>query len=152
MLARIRPGDTQYTSYFSNTVTVAASASIPGCKACTYTGQTATQATGDSGGTYANLGNGVYTYTFGKQLPANFDVNCTNTLGMYARRNLSAFGFPLNTLGTVANTTLDFVPNGTSAVTQVRDVVSTAACNQCHDPLNVHGGSRQSSQVVHPLP
>jgi len=147
LLASILPGQTQYTSYFSNTVTVAASASIPGCTTCTYTGQTATQATGDSGGTYANTGNGIYTYTFGKPLPANFNLNGTNTLGMYARRDLSAFGFPVNTVGTVANATLDFVPNGTSAVTQVRDVVATAACNQCHDPLNVHGGSRQSVKI-----
>ena len=65
---------------------------------------------------------------------------------MYARRDLSAFGFPLNTLGTVANATLDFVPSG-APVTQVRDVVATAACNQCHDPLAVHGGARQDVQL-----
>ena len=65
---------------------------------------------------------------------------------MYARRDLSAFGFPLNSLGTVANAILDFVPSG-AAVTQVRDVVTTAACNQCHDPLSVHGGSRQEVRL-----
>ncbi len=36
-----------------------------------------------------------------------------------------------------------FVPNG-SPVTTVRDVVGTAACNQCHDPLKAHGGARQT--------
>ena len=74
MLARIRPGDTQYTNYFTNHVT--ASAAIPGCTTCT-TGNSSDQPTADSGGTYASLGNGVYTYTFGKQLPANFDANST---------------------------------------------------------------------------
>ena len=142
ILARIRPGDTQYTNYFANTVT---SLPAPGCANCTV-GNTATQATTDSGGVYSDLGNGVYTYTFGKQLPANVDVDSTNTLGMYARRDLSTFGFPLNSIGTVANATLDFVPNG-SPVTQVRDVVTTAACNQCHDPLNVHGGARQEVRL-----
>ena len=138
VLARIRPGDTQYTSYFSNSVT--ATASIPACATCT-TGATATQATGDSGGTYADLGNGVYKYTFGNQLPATVDMNSTTTLAMYARRDLSAFGLPVGTIGTVVNAFKDFVPSG-AAVTQVRDVVTTAACNQCHDPLAVHGGAR----------
>ena len=34
-----------------------------------------------------------------------------------------------------------FVPNG-SAVSVTRSVVTTDACNQCHDPLIGHGGSR----------
>ena len=139
VLSRIRPGDTQYTNYFTNLVT--ASAPVPGCTTCTV-GNSWNQPTTDSGGSYASLGNGVYTYTFGKQLPATIDTNSTTTLGMYARRDLSASGFPLNTLGTVANATFDFVPSG-APVTQVRDVVATAACNQCHDPLALHGGLRQ---------
>jgi len=143
VLARIRPGDTQYTNYFTNQVT--ASTKVSGCKTCTV-GNSWAQPTTDSGGTYASLGNGVYTYTFGKQLPANFDTNSTTTVGMYARRDLSAFGFPLNTLGTVANATFDFVPSG-GAVKQVRDVVATAACNQCHDPLALHGGTRQDVRL-----
>ena len=77
VLARIKPGDTQYTSYFTNHVT--ATAAIPGCATCT-TGPTYRPADGDSGGTYADLGNGVYTYTFGKQLPANFEMNSTTHL------------------------------------------------------------------------
>jgi len=143
VLARIRPGDTQYTSYLNNLVT--ATAPIPGCKTCTV-GNSTNQPTTDSSGTYASLGNGVYTYTFGKPLPVSVDANSTTTLGMYARRDLSAFGFPLDTIGTIANATFDFVPSG-AAVTQVRDVVSTAACNQCHDPLAAHGGTRQDVRV-----
>ena len=152
VLGRIRPGDTQYTSYISNSVT--ATASLPACATCT-TGATATQAAGDSGGTYADLGNGVYTYTFGKQLPATVDMNSTTTLAMYASRNLSAFGYPSfsasgssssGTVATVANAIYSFVPSG-AAVTQVRDVVTTAACNQCHDPLALHGGTRQDVRL-----
>ena len=138
VLSRIRPGDTQYTNYFTNHVT---SAAVPGCANC-VAGNSWDQPTTDSGGTYASLGNGVYTYTFGNKLPANFDADSTTTLGMFAQRDLSAFGFPLNSLGTVANATYDFVPSG-APVTQVRDVVATAACNQCHNPLALHGGLRQ---------
>jgi len=59
---------------------------------------------------------------------------------------LTAFGYPLNTLANVANATYDFVPSG-APVTQVRDVVATAACNQCHDPLAAHGGLRQDVRL-----
>ena len=75
VLARIKPGDTQYTNYFTNHVTALPA---PGCANCTV-GNSTDQPVGDSGGTYADLGNGVYTYTFGKQLPANFEANNTNT-------------------------------------------------------------------------
>ena len=143
VLARIKPGDTQYTNYFTNHVTVA---TVPAaCSTCTAGGTTDQPGT-DSGGTYADLGNGVYTYTFGKQLPANYEADSTNTLGMYARRDLSAFGFPLNSSGTVANAVTDFVPSG-GPVTQIRDVVRTANCNQCHDPLAAHGGARQEIRL-----
>ena len=143
VLARIKPGDTQYTNYFTNHVV--ASAAVPGCTTCTV-GNSADQPTGDSGGTYTDLGGGVYKYTFGKALPTNYEADSTNTLAIYSRRDLSAFGFPLNSLGTIANTIQDFVPSG-AAVTQVRDVVRTENCNQCHDPLGVHGGTRQDVRL-----
>ncbi len=134
VLARIKPGDTQYTNYFTS------------ARTNTPTGAPVIDPAADSGGTYADLGNGVYTYTFGNKLPANFEADSTNTLGMYARRDLSAFDFPLNSLGTVANATLNFVPSG-APVTQVRDVVRTENCNQCHDPLAIHGGQRRDTQL-----
>ncbi|MGO9258883.1 MAG: OmcA/MtrC family decaheme c-type cytochrome [Bryobacteraceae bacterium] len=43
-------------------------------------------------------------------------------------------------------TVFTFVPNG-SKVTVTRDVVDTTACNQCHDPLIGHGGSRLTTQL-----
>jgi len=141
VLARIRPGDTQYTNYFTNLVT--ASAPVDGCTTCTV-GNTWNQPTSDSGGTYASLGNGVYTYTFGNPLPADFDKNSTTTVGIFAQRDLSASG--LDTLANVANATFDFVPSG-ATVTQVRDVVATAACNQCHDPLALHDGLRRDVRL-----
>jgi OmcA/MtrC family decaheme c-type cytochrome len=142
VLAAILPGDIQYTNYFTNRVT--ASTIPPGCKTCTVGGSW-NQPTTDSGGTYASLGGGMYTYTFGKQLPANYATDSTTTVGMFAQRNLSSlpapYTYPLDTIGLTANATYDFVPSG-APVTQVRDVVATAACNQCHDPLNQHGSAQ----------
>ena len=130
ILARIRPGETQYTAYTTRV------------QASPITGVSATQAGTDTGGTYTSLGDGVYRYAFGTKLPAGFEVNATHTVGMYVTRNLADFG--LTTY--YANATSDFVPAGT-AVTQVRDVVRTEACNQCHDPLSAHGGSRRQTQL-----
>jgi OmcA/MtrC family decaheme c-type cytochrome len=45
-----------------------------------------------------------------------------------------------------ANDTFNFVPDG-SAVKTIRSVVPTSACNQCHDPLLGHGGSRLTVEV-----
>ena len=143
VLARVKPGDSQYTNYFTTHVTTGP---VPGCKACGSTSVGFDYPAADSGGIYASLDNGVYTYTFGNKLPANFEVNAAHTLGMYARRDLSAFGFPLNSSGTVANAVLDFVPAGV-AVTQVRDVVRTESCNQCHNPLAQHDGLRQEFRL-----
>src|SRR5207253_8557704 len=50
-------------------------------------------------------------------------------------------------LGTqYSNDVFNFVPNG-AKLTVVRDVVRTESCNQCHDPLALHGGSRQQVQL-----
>ncbi len=141
VLARIRPGDSQYTNYLTNPVTAKPAA---GCANCTV-GNTVTQPVADSGGTYDDLGDGVYRYNFGRQV-GNVDMDSTTTLGIYARRDLSGFGIPVNSLGTVANTLYDFVPSG-APVTQVRDVVRTENCNQCHDPLALHGGIRREIRL-----
>ncbi|OFV91924.1 MAG: hypothetical protein A3H28_08530 [Acidobacteria bacterium RIFCSPLOWO2_02_FULL_61_28] len=130
-LARIKPGDTQYTAYTVRTRT------------SRITGEAVVQATSDSGGTYTSLGDGVYRYTLGTRLPADFEVDATHTVGMFAVRDLTSFGLS----SYVANATVDFVPSG-KPVTQVRDVVRTEACNQCHDPLAVHtSGARRTTQL-----
>jgi OmcA/MtrC family decaheme c-type cytochrome len=103
------------------------------------TGVTAEQAAADSGGTYTQLAEGQYTYTFAKVLPANFDRTVTHTVSLYGSRNLTEFD-----LGTqYDNANFDWVPDG-SLVKVVRDVIRTETCNQCHDPLALHGGSRRT--------
>lgn len=107
------------------------------------TGVSAQQATTDSGGTYVSLGDGVYTYTFKTVLPSNYDTTATHTVGIYASRDLTPFGLSRYVSDVIKN----FVPNG-SPVTKVRDVVATANCNACHDPLAAHGSTgRQAVEI-----
>jgi OmcA/MtrC family decaheme c-type cytochrome len=86
----------------------------------------------DTGGQIAEVGvgQGTYTYTFGTTLPATFDPTATHTLGVWAYRDFGSKRY-------VANAEHDFVPNG-APVTVTRDVVTTTACNQCHNPLGFH--------------
>ncbi|HVQ63134.1 MAG TPA: OmcA/MtrC family decaheme c-type cytochrome, partial [Terriglobia bacterium] len=126
VLARIPKGESQYVAYTTRTQT------------SPITGVSAIQAAADSGGTYERLSEGVYRYTFGTAIPANYDTTVTHTLAMYGSRNLTEFD-----LGTqYDNAEFTGVPDG-SPVTVVRDVVRTETCNKCHDPLSAHGGSRR---------
>mgnify|MGYP000272713876 CR=1 FL=1 len=122
ILARINRGDRQYTAYTTRTQTGAALGPV-------------SQAWVDSGGTFVESPDGTIVYTSGTVLPENYDPTVTHTVGISAVRDLTA------TLGKrfVANATFDFVPAG-GEVSPIRDVVTTAACNQCHDQLQAHGG------------
>jgi OmcA/MtrC family decaheme c-type cytochrome len=125
--AYIPKGQSQYLAYTTRTQT------------SPITGVSAVQAAADTGGTQQQVGEGTYTYTFGRALPANYDTTVTHTVVLYGNRNLSEFD-----LGTqYSNVEYHWVPSG-AAVTQVRDVVRTETCNKCHDPLALHGGSRRN--------
>jgi len=103
------------------------------------TGNSAEQASTDSGGSYTTLSVGSYKYKFGTELPDGYDQDVTHTLGAYASRNLSEFE-----MGTYYDNELQhFVPSGLSEP-MPRDLVRTETCNgRCHDPLAIHGGSRR---------
>lgn len=123
--ATIPAGQEQYTAYTTRvaTGTVIASTAQPGA---------------DSGGVSTSLGNGQYTYTFSTKAPTGFDVTATHTIGVYGSRNLTAYDLGTN----YASSTFNFVPNG-AKVTVTRDVIETSSCNNCHDQLAAHGGSRR---------
>ena len=129
--AYIPAGQTQYISY----TTSVANPSIPG-----NTNPPQTQAANDSGGTFTTNAIGDYTYTFKTKAPVTFDATVTNSIGVSAQRNLSEYG-TYDEWSTTSNDVFSFVPNG-SPVSVTRSVVTTNACNQCHDPLIGHGGSR----------
>lgn len=127
--AYIPAGQTQYVSY---TTTV--------LKASTNSNPSQTQAANDSGGTFFANAIGDYTYVFKTKAPASFDATATHSIGVSAQRNLSEYG-TFDEWSETSNDVFNFVPNG-SPVTVTRSVVTTDACNQCHNPLYGHGGSR----------
>src|ERR1051326_5648829 len=132
--AYIPAGQKQYPSY-STTV----------LKATLNNNPSQTQAANDSGGVITNNADGDYTYTFKTKAPVNFEASSTHTIGVSVNRNLTEF-MTYDEWTEVANDTFNFVPDG-SAVKQARSVVPTSACNQCHDPLFAHGGSRQTVEL-----
>ncbi len=101
-----------------------------------------TQADRDRGGAFALVESGVYRYTFNDALPDDFDRDAPHSIGVYARRDLREFELDRY----VDNELVHFLPTD-NAVTLLqappRDIVVTAACNQCHNPLGYHGGSRR---------
>ena len=134
--AYIPAGQTKYFSYTTTTL----KASQPG-----NTNAPQIQAANDSGGTWKMNAVGDYTYTFKTKAPTSFDPTVTHAIGISANRNLSEF-IKQDEWAGIGNDVFTFVPDG-SAVKTVRDVVPTAVCNGCHDPLIGHGGSRITMEL-----
>jgi OmcA/MtrC family decaheme c-type cytochrome len=126
----IPAGQTQYVSY----TTSVSKATL------NLTNPSQVQAANDSGGTFTTNGIGDYTYTFKTKAPVTFDATVTNAVGVSVQRDLSKFG-TFDEWSETSNDVFNFVPNG-SVVKTTRSVVTTDACNQCHNPLIGHGGSR----------
>jgi OmcA/MtrC family decaheme c-type cytochrome len=82
---------------------------------------------------------GTYTYRFNQALPSDFDKAKTHTLAIYASRTYAGVAY-------VSNPVFHFRPDG-QAVTETREIVTTAACNKCHGTLAEHGGSRREIGV-----
>ncbi len=127
-LADVLPnGQSQYTPYTADVET------------SSITGNSVVIGSPDDGGTFQQEAEGQYTYTFGTKAPSGFDAGATHTIGIFASRDLTDFDLGTN----YTDATFSFVPNG-SPVVNVRDVVRTATCNSCHDPLSFHLGTRRS--------
>jgi OmcA/MtrC family decaheme c-type cytochrome len=118
--------DRQYTAYTTRVQT------------SPITGDSAEQATSDSGGTWEDVEIGRAFYTFGTQLPEDFDMTKTHTVYVYGTRNTE------DLLGKdyESDPTFDFRPDG-AAVTETWAAILTETCNNCHDPLALHGGHRR---------
>jgi hypothetical protein len=89
----------------------------------------------DRGGVFTRVRPGIFTYTFKTALPADYDRRATHVIGGEFTREKGKF---------VANPLFEFVPSGAKVKMQ-RDVVETASCNNCHDPLKYHGGTRREA-------
>jgi OmcA/MtrC family decaheme c-type cytochrome len=135
ILAAWDPATRHYTSYTTRVQTTPASSPRPGVSA--------TQASADSGGTWTDLQTGAAKYVFRTALPSGFDQSKTTTLGIYATRNLN----DIVGKNYYANVEYDFRPDG-QKVTDTWDKMRDAAtCNNCHDPLSAHGGSRRDLKL-----
>ena len=107
------------------------------------TGDTAIQASTDSGGSFEDLEMGRVRYTFGTELPSGYDPSVTHTVGIYASRNLT--DTPLATTQ-YDNVEHDFVPDG-GPVVEMWEGMLDATCNSCHEQLAFHGGSRRDVKL-----
>ncbi len=129
VVAYIPKGKTQFVSYATRSRT------------STDGKTTVTQAAADSGGTIQQVTDGEYIYTFKTVAPAGWDATATHRVGIYGNRNLTEFD-----MGTYYDdATFDWVPGGGTPAP--RDVVRTATCNNCHQQLAHHGGSRRSVEM-----
>lgn len=97
----------------------------------------ATQPFAESDGTWQAVGDGQYTYTFTNTLTSEVDSSLTTSVGLYAYKDGRA---------SVANDVFTFVPAG-GAPSVTREVVATQNCNNCHNPLAIHGGVRRETRL-----
>jgi OmcA/MtrC family decaheme c-type cytochrome len=94
-------------------------------------------------GTFADNGDGTYTYTFAQDLTAypagpTYSETKTHRLGAEIRTNSGGFlpeNIPAN------NAPYDFVPAGGAPI-ETRLIVNNDTCNACHDNLEFHGEAR----------
>ena len=80
---------------------------------------------------------GTYVYTFGSDLTLEMNPDLTTTIAMYLYRNGRA---------DVSNFAYTFVPSG-GEPSITREVVTTEACNNCHNELSFHGGTRRDTAL-----
>ncbi len=85
----------------------------------------------DHGGVLSRLSVGVFTYTFKTALPLGFNQKATHVVGGEMTRDNRRFA---------ADPLFEFVPAG-GKVTMKRDLLETASCNKCHDPMRAHRGT-----------
>jgi OmcA/MtrC family decaheme c-type cytochrome len=127
------PAGRYYTDYFTRAETDPVS------------GRKENQASTASG-TWEDVAIGHALFHFTGALPADYDATKTHTLGIYATRAINLTDpFVINKTY-YANALFDFRPDGLP-VTDTWAKATTATCNQCHDPLGAHGGSRREVKL-----
>jgi OmcA/MtrC family decaheme c-type cytochrome len=134
IFAWYNPETRQYVSYYTRTAKTPQNSPRPGA--------TGIQA-GTAAGTWTDLEMGHAKFTFNTALPATIDTTKTHTLGIYGTRNLVDI---LNKTYYI-NLEHDFRPDS-QAVTETWDkTFDAASCNNCHNPLSAHGGSRRDVKL-----
>jgi OmcA/MtrC family decaheme c-type cytochrome len=123
----------QQVPYFTKTVTGVAVSGLADTPALA----SATQPASDSDGTWTVLdaAEGRYQYRYSVAVPADYDVTKTHTVAGYGERQFEGVQY-------VSNPVFHFRPDG-QATLEHREIVTTAACNHCHNTLQVHGKRRE---------
>jgi OmcA/MtrC family decaheme c-type cytochrome len=106
----------------------------------------ATNPSTDQSGTWTDLELGHSKYTFGTTLPADFDVTKMLTLGVQASRVMPAEVLDGKTYY-ADNVFRDFRADGGPATPVWNAINTDTACNNCHNPLAMHGGTRRSVRL-----
>jgi len=115
---------TQYTAYTTTQQT------------SPITSKTETLPATDSGGTFADLGNGQWSYTL-KTTVTVADPKKTHSVGAQATRTYEGKTY-------VVNEVFSWVPGGGTPLD--RELVINDSCNNCHGSLRIHGGSRRDTK------
>ncbi len=131
VLAYLPSATAQYVPYKTSVVTGVTVNNVAPALA------SATLPSSENNGTWTEVdtSKGTYTYRFANALPSGYDKTKTHTLAVYSSRTFDGTQYASNPI-------FSFRPDAT-AVTETHDIVTTAACNTCHDTLAVHGGSRR---------
>lgn len=87
-------------------------------------------------------GDGTFIYKFASALPADYDPSRSHQLAGQFRRRFVVDGEEYK-----FNLIYPFIPDGSKADVERREIVSTSACNQCHTRLSVHGDIRREVQL-----
>jgi OmcA/MtrC family decaheme c-type cytochrome len=102
------------------------------------TEDSAIQGNTENNGSFAEVGGGIYTYTFANDLSAittplavTFEPTLTHRVGVQLTGDLED-----------DDDTFDVVPSGGALST--RDIAATESCNNCHLRLALHGNGRYS--------
>ncbi len=98
---------------------------------------TASQPTDDRDGTFERMSPGTYTYKFASELTIEPDPGLTTALGVYAWKDNRS---------DVANNVYYFVPAG-GELPLSRQIVSEESCGTCHNPIQIHGGTRRDPEL-----
>jgi len=142
-LAKLVPGvdgDASYWQSYINTLadTTGSTAGPDGVPAMAD----AIQATYEYSGTIEELADGEWAYTCGFDITAVTDPIEVSFDEDYLHRVAIQFEYELSSGDElISNPWYDFVPSG-AAAPATRAIAMTDSCNECHDPLAIHGGGR----------
>ena len=137
ILAGYNDAERHYTAWTTRSVTTPASSPRPGVTAI----QAGTDTAGAAG--FTDLEVGHYTYKFKQAIPADAPASQTQTIGIYSSRNLT----DIVGKNYIANVEYDFRVDGAAVTVKWDKINDKTTCNNCHDPLAAHGGSRRDLRL-----